>query len=117
MTTVVMVKRHVANTIVNEIDFYSCESNNGVMYICICNAITERQVADSVARGSETLADLQADLGVATNCGCCADTAQEYLPGRRYAAVTGRAAASVPYVEHAANDPTPAFREIIVQRA
>ncbi len=86
------------------------------MYICICNAITERQVAISVAQGSTTLADLQADLGVATNCGCCAETAQEYLPGGRYAAVA-ETAPTVTRVDHAANDPSPAFREVVVQRA
>lgn len=105
------------NYFVNEIDFYSCQRNNGHMYICICNAITERQVVDSVARGATTLADLQTDLGVATNCGCCADTAQEYLPGGRYAAITSRPAATVPRVDHAANDSVPGFREVIVQRA
>jgi len=50
------------------------------MYVCVCNAITERQVRDSVAAGANTLSDLQFDLGVATCCGCCADTARQYLP-------------------------------------
>lgn len=86
------------------------------MYICICNAITDRQITASVARGATTLADLQADLGVATNCGCCAETAQEYLPGGRYAAVAD-AATTVTRVDHAANDASPAFHEVIVQRA
>jgi len=56
------------------------------MYICVCNAITERQVRESVAAGAASLTDLQFDLGVATCCGCCAQTAQDYLPGGRYAA-------------------------------
>lgn len=50
------------------------------MYVCVCNAITERQVRASVAAGANTLSDLQFDLGVATCCGCCADTARQYLP-------------------------------------
>jgi bacterioferritin-associated ferredoxin len=50
------------------------------MYVCVCNAITERQVRASVAAGASTLSDLQFDLGVATCCGCCADTARQYLP-------------------------------------
>lgn len=86
------------------------------MYICICNAISDRQVTAAVARGASTLADLQDELGVATNCGCCAETAQEYLPGGRYAAVAD-AAPSIARVDHAANDPAPAFREVVVQRA
>lgn len=55
------------------------------MFICICNAITERQVQSAVATGAHTMSDLQAQLGVATCCGCCAETAVEYLPGGRYA--------------------------------
>lgn len=55
------------------------------MYICICNAITERQVKEAVDNGVSTMSDLQAQLGVATCCGACADTAVEYLPGGQYA--------------------------------
>ena len=51
------------------------------MYVCVCNAITERQIRSSVESGATTLADLQFDLGVATCCGSCADTASQYLPG------------------------------------
>lgn len=56
-----------------------------LMYICICNAITERQVKEAVSQGATHLADLQGQLGVATCCGACADTAIEYLPGGQYA--------------------------------
>jgi bacterioferritin-associated ferredoxin len=56
-----------------------------LMFICICNAITERQVKQAVADGATTLADLQGQLGVAACCGCCAETATDYLPGGRYA--------------------------------
>jgi len=51
------------------------------MYICVCNAITERQVHDCVAAGASTLDELRFELGVASCCGCCAQMAQEYLPG------------------------------------
>jgi bacterioferritin-associated ferredoxin len=63
-----------------------------LMYICVCNAISERQVQDAIAQGAADLGDLQAQLGVATCCGHCADTATEYLPGGRYAADVGAAA-------------------------
>lgn len=53
------------------------------MYICICNAVNERQIHAAVEAGATTLADLQFELGVATCCGCCAEMAQEYLPGGR----------------------------------
>lgn len=57
------------------------------MYICVCNAITERQVRASVDGGATTFSDLQYELGVATCCGCCAATAAEYLPGGRCSSV------------------------------
>ncbi|CDM22806.1 (2Fe-2S)-binding protein [Castellaniella defragrans] len=65
------------------------------MYICVCNAISERQVQDAIAQGASDLGDLQAQLGVATCCGHCAETATEYLPGGRYAADVGPAAAGL----------------------
>ncbi|MFT0532199.1 bacterioferritin-associated ferredoxin [Castellaniella hirudinis] len=55
------------------------------MYICVCNAISERHVQEAIAQGAKDLGDLQAQLGVATCCGQCAETATDYLPGGRYA--------------------------------
>lgn len=55
-----------------------------LMFICICNAITERDVQAAVADGAGSLSDLQAQLGIATCCGCCAETAAQYLPGGGY---------------------------------
>ncbi|UOO81027.1 (2Fe-2S)-binding protein [Uruburuella testudinis] len=49
------------------------------MFVCICNAITDRQIQETVAAGASTLSDLQAQLGVATCCGCCSDLASSYL--------------------------------------
>jgi len=56
------------------------------MFICICSAITERDVRAAVADGAQSLSDLQGQLGLASCCGACADLAQEYLPGGCYAA-------------------------------
>jgi len=56
------------------------------MFICVCNAITERDVLAAVAEGAQSLSDLQGQLGLASCCGACADLAQEYLPGGCYAA-------------------------------
>lgn len=49
------------------------------MYVCICNAISDRQIRETVAAGAATLNDLQNQLGVATCCGCCAEQACSYL--------------------------------------
>lgn len=49
------------------------------MYVCVCNAISDKAIKAAVANGARTLADLQAQLGVATCCGCCASCAEAYL--------------------------------------
>jgi bacterioferritin-associated ferredoxin len=49
------------------------------MYVCVCNAITDREVRGAVALGARTLGDLQATLGVATCCRRCADCASRIV--------------------------------------
>jgi bacterioferritin-associated ferredoxin len=92
-----------------------------LMFICICNAITERQVQAAVAGGATTMSDLQGQLGVATCCGCCAETANEYLPGGRYAADLVLQHESGTLVSDAANDATlgsaTGFATEVVRRA
>jgi bacterioferritin-associated ferredoxin len=53
------------------------------MYVCICNAVTEKQVKHAALEGASSLEDLQMDLGVATCCGQCADNACQLLKGAR----------------------------------
>ena len=49
------------------------------MYVCICNAITDKQIRKAAAAGVQDLWGLQRELGVATNCGSCKETAAEIL--------------------------------------
>lgn len=87
------------------------------MFICICNAITERQVQAAVAEGAQTLSDLQGQLGVAGCCGSCAETASEYLPGGRYAAQQHPATCEAgALVAEAANDPAVLMQEVVFSR-
>jgi bacterioferritin-associated ferredoxin len=46
------------------------------MYVCICNAVTEREVRHAVQLGANNLKDLQDGLGVATCCGKCSTCAK-----------------------------------------
>ncbi len=89
-----------------------------LMFICICNAITERQVREAVAGGAHSMSDLQAQLGVASCCGCCSDTASEYLPGGRQAAYPA-VHDMVETIEAAANDTalSTGFTEVVARRA
>jgi bacterioferritin-associated ferredoxin len=49
------------------------------MYICICNAITERQIRACAQSGARSMCDLESCLGVGTNCGRCRPAANEIL--------------------------------------
>jgi len=49
------------------------------MYVCICNAITDKQIRQAAESGVRDLWGLQAELGVASNCGSCKDHASEIL--------------------------------------
>jgi len=41
------------------------------MYVCICNAVTDRDIRRAAEEGVETYAQLQACTGCGTCCGCC----------------------------------------------
>ncbi|STZ76409.1 (2Fe-2S)-binding protein [Bergeriella denitrificans] len=49
------------------------------MFVCICNAVTDRDIKESIAAGASTMNDLQNQLGVATCCGCCSELASSFL--------------------------------------
>ena len=49
------------------------------MYVCICNAVTDRQIHEAVVGGARTLNDLWRDLGVTLECGRCASCARGCL--------------------------------------
>jgi bacterioferritin-associated ferredoxin len=53
------------------------------MYVCICNAITDKQIREAAKAGVTDLWGLQARLGVATNCGSCKEMASEILRENR----------------------------------
>ena len=49
------------------------------MYVCICNAITDKQIRRAAATGVDSLRELSETLGVASCCGSCAEEAQSIL--------------------------------------
>ena len=49
------------------------------MYVCICNAITDKQIRAAAESGATDLWGLQAKLGVASGCGSCKEAASEIL--------------------------------------
>ena len=49
------------------------------MIVCVCRGVSDRQIRQAVAEGAHSLECLQVDLGVATQCGRCADCASRVL--------------------------------------
>ena len=49
------------------------------MYICLCNAITERQIIRAVELGARSTSDLAQGLGVGIGCGRCTSCAKTLL--------------------------------------
>jgi bacterioferritin-associated ferredoxin len=49
------------------------------MYVCVCKAVTEGQVAEAIKRGCCNKAGLQKKLGVGTVCGKCVPMAKQML--------------------------------------
>jgi bacterioferritin-associated ferredoxin len=49
------------------------------VYVCVCNAITDREIRGAAELGVRTLEDLSATLGVATCCRKCSDCARKVL--------------------------------------
>jgi bacterioferritin-associated ferredoxin len=53
------------------------------MYICMCNAITDRDVRECARSGCCSLDELSIELGVGTCCGRCRPAAKEILDEAR----------------------------------
>jgi bacterioferritin-associated ferredoxin len=53
------------------------------MYICLCNAITERDIRSCVEEGACSMRELESCLGVGATCGKCKSAAREILNDTR----------------------------------
>jgi bacterioferritin-associated ferredoxin len=49
------------------------------MYVCICNALTDSEIAEASRRGARTVREAYAALGVEINCGQCQCMAQDII--------------------------------------
>jgi bacterioferritin-associated ferredoxin len=49
------------------------------MYICICNAISERQVRECAKRGARSVEEVAVELGVGAGCGRCLECTAEVI--------------------------------------
>lgn len=49
------------------------------MYICLCHAISDRQIREVVDQGADSLFEVQLRLPVASCCGRCEESAREVI--------------------------------------
>jgi bacterioferritin-associated ferredoxin len=49
------------------------------MYVCICNALTDTEIAEATRLGARTVKDAYAALGVEINCGQCSCMAEDII--------------------------------------
>ena len=49
------------------------------MYVCLCKGVTDSRIRDAVIDGANSLADVRRELGVASNCGRCAQCARQVI--------------------------------------
>lgn len=46
------------------------------MYVCVCNAVTEKHIHHAVKNGAKTVKHLKEQLNVGTECGRCVSCAK-----------------------------------------
>lgn len=63
------------------------------MFVCVCNAVTEKDIGSAVADGCRSLRELREQLGVGACCGRCCDCARGILKDNLRAHTSHRSAA------------------------
>ncbi|HZV92335.1 MAG TPA: (2Fe-2S)-binding protein [Caldimonas sp.] len=72
------------------------------MIVCICRRVTDHQIRRAAAEGAVSLECLQLELGVAMQCGRCADCATQVLCEARASTPAGGTARHANLVEQMA---------------
>lgn len=60
------------------------------MYVCVCQAVTERQIHQAAREGARNLKDLRQTLGVTSECARCAECAHRCLKEAREGQACGK---------------------------
>ena len=55
------------------------------MIVCVCRRVSDHRIREAVRDGAQTLEALQRELGVATQCGRCAECACQVMREARLA--------------------------------
>jgi bacterioferritin-associated ferredoxin len=62
------------------------------MYVCVCQAISDRQIREVVDRGAASVYEVQAHLPVASCCGRCEDSVRQVIEAQMSSASCAKAA-------------------------
>ncbi|MBK8182896.1 MAG: (2Fe-2S)-binding protein [Candidatus Competibacteraceae bacterium] len=49
------------------------------MYLCICKAVTDRQIHQAVTQGARTMGEITTRFGIGIECGKCIDDVKAFL--------------------------------------
>ncbi len=52
------------------------------MFVCVCHAVTDRDIHDAVEAGVEHVDQLEELCGAGSGCGTCKHTAQQLIESR-----------------------------------
>lgn len=55
------------------------------MIVCQCRAVSDRDVRFVIRRGARTFAQVRADTGAGSDCGCCRANVEELIDDARLA--------------------------------
>jgi len=53
------------------------------MYVCVCKSITDSDIRRELEAGASSMAEIRANLGVASVCGSCACQAKDLVKQHR----------------------------------
>ncbi|MFB9068222.1 (2Fe-2S)-binding protein [Pseudofulvimonas gallinarii] len=60
------------------------------MYVCICNAVTDRAVREAAAQGVSCVGELTMRTGCGGGCGACVELAEQILQESASPSANGR---------------------------
>ena len=72
------------------------------MIVCVCRRVSDHQIREAAAEGAVSLECLKTELGVATQCGRCADCASRVLCDARSASASNMPSVRMHQAEHPA---------------
>lgn len=61
------------------------------MFVCLCKAVTDHQIADAVDTGVTSFEDMQSHLAVSTVCGGCACEVKRVIEQKLKSELSSRA--------------------------